>query len=166
MQTVDLSRRSAPSLVDGLGLPTWLFDAAGRCAHESPEAARLLSKLTEGDVLRAAVGQFARSLLLSRRTGVPATPSWSLAIDGRRLTLLGAFVEDNAAPSVVVRVEVAGTPMPEKLTFHIARHTWADLARKSGRDVYEISRGLAHSGLGVTERYLARGGGDVVNGEI
>ena len=56
--------------------------------------------------------------------------------------------------------------MPEKLTFHIARHTWADLARKSGRDVYEMGRGLAHSGLGITERYLARGGGAVVDGEI
>lgn len=64
------------------------------------------------------------------------------------------------------RVIATGTPMPEKLTFHIVRHSWADLARKSGRDVYEISRGLAHSGLGITERYLAKGGGDVVNGEL
>ena len=68
--------------------------------------------------------------------------------------------------AVAKRVEAAGTPMPEKLTFHIARHTWADLARKSGRDVYEISRGMAHGGLGITERYLARGGGDVINGEL
>ncbi|HEX8387089.1 MAG TPA: site-specific integrase [Rubricoccaceae bacterium] len=68
--------------------------------------------------------------------------------------------------AVSKRVEAAGTPMPAKLTFHIARHTWADLARKSGRDVYEISRGMAHSGLGITERYLAKGGGSVVDGEI
>ena len=68
--------------------------------------------------------------------------------------------------AVAKRVEAAGTPMPEKLTFHIARHTWANLARKSGRDVYAISRGLAHSGLGITERHLAKGGGDIVNGAI
>ena len=68
--------------------------------------------------------------------------------------------------AVAKRVEAAGTPMPAKLTFHIARHAWADLARKSGRDVYEICRGMAHSGLGVTERYLAKGGGDVVDGEL
>ena len=68
--------------------------------------------------------------------------------------------------AVAKRVEAAGTPMPAKLTFHIARHSWADLARKSGRDVYEISRALAHSGLGITERYLAKGGGDVVDGEL
>ncbi len=43
---------------------------------------------------------------------------------------------------------------------------WADLAQKLGRDVYEISRGLAHSGLGITERYLAKIGGDVVDGEL
>ena len=39
-------------------------------------------------------------------------------------------------------------------------------AQQSGLDGYEISRGLTHSQLGITERYLARGGGDVVNGEI
>ena len=64
--------------------------------------------------------------------------------------------------SVAKRVEAAGTPMPEKLTFHIARHTWANLARKSGRD--EISRGLAHPRLGITGRHLAKG--DIVNGAI
>ncbi len=73
---------------------------------------------------------------------------------------------DKQLKAISKRVTAAGTPMPEKLTFHIARHSWADLARKSGRDVYEISRGLAHSGLGITERYLAKGGGDVVDGEI
>ena len=30
----------------------------------------------------------------------------------------------------------------------------------------EISRVLAHSGFGIAERYLAKGGGDIVNGEI
>ena len=53
------------------------------------------------------------------------------------------------------RVTEEGTPMPEKLTFHIARHSFADLARKNGWDVYAISKALAHSGLGITENYLA-----------
>ena len=42
-----------------------------------------------------------------------------------------------------------------RLSFHIARHSFADLARKKGWDVYAISKALAHSGLAVTERYLA-----------
>ncbi len=46
-------------------------------------------------------------------------------------------------------------PMPDKLSFHIARHSFADLARKAGWDVYAISKALGHSGLNITEHYLA-----------
>ena len=53
-----------------------------------------------------------------------------------------------------------------ELTSHIARHAWADLARNSGRDVYGTRQRLAHSGLGTTERYLAKGGGDAGDGEL
>jgi integrase len=42
-----------------------------------------------------------------------------------------------------------------KLSFHVARHSFADLARRRGWDVYAISKALAHSGLAITERYLA-----------
>lgn len=42
-----------------------------------------------------------------------------------------------------------------KLSFHVARHSFADLARRNGWDVYAISKALKHSGLAVTERYLA-----------
>lgn len=87
-----------------------------------------------------------------------------------------AFVNASGSQNVVVnkalkalakRVEdETGVKMPARLTFHLARHTWADLARKSGRDVYEISRGMAHSGLNVTEHYLAKFEGDVVDGEV
>ena len=75
-------------------------------------------------------------------------------------------VVNKALKKVAAAVEAAGTAMPKKLTFHIARHTWADLARKSGRDVYEVSRGMGHSGLNVTEHYLSKFEGDVVDGEV
>ena len=75
-------------------------------------------------------------------------------------------VVNKALKKIAAAVEAAGTPMPQKLTFHIARHTWADLARKSGRDVYEVSKGMGHSALNVTEHYLARFDGDVVDGEV
>lgn len=56
------------------------------------------------------------------------------------------------------KAEVGGT-----LSFHIARHSFADLARKQGWDVYAISKALAHSNLGVTEQYLAGFDGDLVD---
>ena len=41
------------------------------------------------------------------------------------------------------------------VTTHVARHTFADLARKKGWGVYDISKALAHSKLRETEVYLA-----------
>ncbi len=50
-----------------------------------------------------------------------------------------------------------------KLSFHVARHSFADLARRRGWDVYAISKALAHSGLAITERYLAGFDGELVD---
>jgi integrase len=41
------------------------------------------------------------------------------------------------------------------LTYHCARHSFADLARRSGWSVYDISKGLGHGGLAMTAGYLA-----------
>ena len=43
----------------------------------------------------------------------------------------------------------------ENLTTHIARHSFANYARKKGMSVYSISKALAHSDLKTTEHYLA-----------
>lgn len=43
----------------------------------------------------------------------------------------------------------------KNLTTHIARHTFADMARKNGWSIYDISKGLGHSSLTLTEQYLA-----------
>jgi integrase len=40
------------------------------------------------------------------------------------------------------------------LSFHIARHTFSDLMRKAGKSIYDISRILGHSDIGITENYL------------
>lgn len=90
-----------------------------------------------------------------------STPEKLVNASGSQNALVNKYLKHLAAA-----VEDAGTPMPAKLTFHIARHTWADLARKSGRDVYEISRSMAHSGLGITERYLANFEGEVIDAEL
>lgn len=133
-----------------------------------------------GKRISVRIGAAAASLVrayLVRADGTEKTPGDYLfpIFDKYDISTPERFVNASGSQNVLVnkqlkavskRIVAAGTPMPEKLTFHIARHSWADLARKSGRDVYEISRGLAHSGLGITERYLAKGSGDVVNGEL
>ena len=41
------------------------------------------------------------------------------------------------------------------LTMHVARHSFADMARQSGWSIYDISRALRHSNIAVTESYLS-----------
>jgi integrase len=40
------------------------------------------------------------------------------------------------------------------LSFHIARHTFSDLMRRSGKSIYDISKILGHSDISITETYL------------
>jgi integrase len=42
----------------------------------------------------------------------------------------------------------------ETVSFHVSRHSWANLALKRGKDLYTISKALGHSGLEITEQYL------------
>lgn len=54
----------------------------------------------------------------------------------------------------------AGT---KPFSFHMARHSFADLARQKGWSVYDVQKALGHSSIEVTQRYLAgfdRGGLD------
>lgn len=113
LQTAGTRTQELSAVVDGLGAAAWLFDATGACAHESAEAGRLLARLTEGNVLRAAVQQMARSLLAARRFGGPVAPSCSLTVGGCALSLVGAFVDVDHLPAVVVRVEGAPPAYPD-----------------------------------------------------
>ncbi|WP_420147855.1 phage integrase SAM-like domain-containing protein [Spirosoma sp.] len=45
--------------------------------------------------------------------------------------------------------------IPKDLSFHSARHTFADLGRKKVKDVYAISKLLRHSKINITEKYLS-----------
>lgn len=49
-------------------------------------------------------------------------------------------------------VEAGGNPKP--ISTHIARHSFADMARTSNWSTYDISKALQHSSLAITERYL------------
>lgn len=41
------------------------------------------------------------------------------------------------------------------ISFHIARHSFSDISRKKGADIYSISKALNHSSINITEAYLA-----------
>lgn len=49
--------------------------------------------------------------------------------------------------------EAAGIE-PKGLTFHVARHSYADLARTRSDNLFAISKTLGHSSLAVTQMYL------------
>ncbi len=42
----------------------------------------------------------------------------------------------------------------KRLSTHIARHSFADILRQKGVNLYEISKALAHSSLAITENYI------------
>jgi len=46
------------------------------------------------------------------------------------------------------------TGVKTNISFHIARHSFADYARRKGMDLYAISKALGHQSLSITEKYL------------
>ena len=40
------------------------------------------------------------------------------------------------------------------LSFHVARHSFADFARRQSGDIYAVSKALGHTSLQVTQNYL------------
>lgn len=50
--------------------------------------------------------------------------------------------------------EMAG--INKKLSMHIARHSFANIARQKNANVYDISNALGHSDIKVTEAYLSQ----------
>ena len=44
----------------------------------------------------------------------------------------------------------------KKISMHIARHSFANIARQKNANVYDISKTLGHSSLDITEAYLSK----------
>lgn len=49
----------------------------------------------------------------------------------------------------------AKAEIDKPLTTHIARHSFSDIARKKGANLYDISKMLGHSSIKITEAYLS-----------
>ncbi|MBC13001.1 MAG: hypothetical protein CMM85_08545 [Rhodothermaceae bacterium] len=93
---------------------------------------------------------------------------YDLKTEDQRVNAIGSqnAVANKYLKELAKRAEAGEAAMPAKLTFHIARHSFADLARKAGWDVYAISKALGHAGLAVTEHYLAGFDGDSLDGNL
>ena len=80
------------------------------------------------------------------------------ALDGYDITtplgLNKALSSRNAYANKELRNIAAAAEIADKISFHVARHTFADLARRNGWSVYDVSRALAHSSIKVTDTYL------------
>ena len=90
-----------------------------------------------------------------------STPKALVAASGSQNAVVNKYLKRVAA-AAEAEFEIT---MPN-LTFHGARHAWADLARQSGRDLHAIRDALKHSGLSVTEQYFASGEGAVVDAAL
>ena len=55
-----------------------------------------------------------------------------------------------------LKVLAAEAEIDKTLSSHVARHSFADLARREGWDTYDTSNALRHHSLGQTQTYLAR----------
>ena len=67
----------------------------------------------------------------------------------RRIASKNALV-NRYLKKVAERAEVE----PEGLSTHVARHSFADYARRQSGDLYAISKALGHKSLQITEQYL------------
>lgn len=65
---------------------------------------------------------------------------------GRRNALLGRYLKEVA--------EEAELHDPKSVSMHVARHSFADYARRQSGNLYAISKTLGHSSLQITQGYL------------
>jgi len=80
-------------------------------------------------------------------------------LEGYELSTPEAIVRATSSRNVVVNAQLKmiakQAEIRRPVSFHVSRHSFADLARRRGADVYKISKALGHSNLKVTQTYLA-----------
>jgi len=69
-------------------------------------------------------------------------------------TVLNAISSQNAVYNKYLKEIARLTNINKKLSMHVSRHSFADIARKKGIGIYTISKALGHSSLKETETYL------------
>jgi site-specific recombinase XerD len=69
--------------------------------------------------------------------------------------LLKRISSKNAMINKALKDVALKAKVTRNLTFHMARHSFSDIVRQKGGDLYSISKALNHSRLSTTEAYLA-----------
>ncbi|ADB42128.1 site-specific integrase [Spirosoma linguale] len=69
--------------------------------------------------------------------------------------LLREISRKNALINKYLKLVCSRAGIAKAVSFHSARHTFADLGRRKIKDVYAISKLLRHSKINITEKYLA-----------
>ena len=68
--------------------------------------------------------------------------------------LVSAISAQNALINKVLKKLATKAGIEKHLSFHVSRHSFADMARTRGMDLYSISKALGHANIRVTECYL------------
>ncbi len=103
----------------------------------------------------------AREILAHYRNGESDPQSFVFPIlYGRDITtpekLEKARGRANALVNKHLRQLASHAGIEKRLTTHVARHSFADMVRKKGENIYDISKSLAHKKSDTTAGYLAR----------
>ena len=88
----------------------------------------------------------------------PSSPFLFPILDGYDLStprkVRSAVSAQTALANKYLKKVAAAAEVKCRLSTHVARHSFADIARAGGWDVYAISKALGHANLRVTEHYL------------
>jgi len=80
--------------------------------------------------------------------------------------LLNAISSQNALVNKYLKKIARRANLTCNLSFHVSRHSFADIARQKGWDVYLISKALGHSSIKVTENYLKSFDAEALDNEM
>lgn len=75
------------------------------------------------------------------------------------LRCVSDILQNNEKPLISNGLRFIVTCLPTAalwVLFHIARHSFANIARQKKANVYDISKALGHSSLKITESYLSK----------
>jgi site-specific recombinase XerD len=69
----------------------------------------------------------------------------------------------NAYLNKELKIVAKRAGIAKNISFHVARHSYADIAREKKADLHQLSKSLGHSSLKVTENYLQSLGNEASN---
>lgn len=77
------------------------------------------------------------------------------ALQFKKERLFQAISSKNAVINKSLKRVASACGIEKHITFHIARHSFAEVSRKSNVSIYDISKMMGHSSINITESYLS-----------